>query len=108
RIDAEDGAPLGQLLGRDVVPRLAGVARDVHEAVVAAGPEQTLGDVRLGQREDGAVDLDAGVVAGDRTAGPLLLGLVVARQVRACRLPRLAAVGRLEQDVGRVVQHRRV
>ncbi len=83
----------GIVLG-DVLPLAAAVPRDVHEAVVAARPDQTLLQRRLGDHEDRAVGLDAGVVAGDRTAGPLLLGLVVAGQVRADRRPGLAAVAR--------------
>ena len=31
--------PLGQLLGRDVLPRLPAVTRHLHEAVVGAGPD---------------------------------------------------------------------
>ena len=73
-----------------------------------AGPEDALLLRRLGEGEDRAVHLDAGVVAGDRAAGPLLLVLVVAGQVAADRLPRLAAVAGAEQHVGGVVEHLRV
>ena len=59
---------------------------------------------RLGEREDRAVELDAGVVAGDRAAGPVLLRLVVARQVGADRRPasgRRPACGRARCRRGR-------
>src|SRR6185369_17797824 len=50
-------------------------------------------------------DLDAGVVAGERPAGPFLLRLVVARQVGADRVPVHAVVGRAEQHLGAVIEH---
>ncbi len=63
---------------------------------------------RLGQGEDGAVVLDAGVVAGDGTARPLLLRLVVAGEVGADHGPGLAAVVRAEHHVPAVVDRLRV
>src|SRR6185437_11586240 len=53
---------------------------------------------------DRVVDLDAGVVAGHAAgARVVLLRLVVARQVRADRRPRLPAVGRLVHELRRRV-----
>ncbi len=100
-------APLGQAGngGGDLAPALAAVLGDVHPPVVAAGPDQVLAQRRLGEGEHRAVGLDAGVVAGDRAARPLLFRLVVARQVRADGGPGLAAVGGAEDDVGGVVDH---
>src|SRR5207237_3565843 len=60
---------------------------------------------RFGEGEYRAIDLRAGVVAGDRAARPLLLVLVVARQVAADRRPGLAAVLGFEEDVAGVVDH---
>ncbi len=107
RFDADDRAPLRQAVhaAGDVGPGLAAVAGDVHQAVVRARPDETFLDRRLGHREDRAVDLHAGVVAGDRAAGPGLFRLVVARQVRADRRPGLAAVGTAEEHVGGVIDH---
>src|SRR5262245_37737864 len=91
RLNAVDLRPLGQVRRRDVLPGLAGVAGDVDQAVVGAAPEDALLVRRLQGAEDRAVNLDAGVVLGDRAAGRALLGLVVARQVGADRLPTLAS-----------------
>ena len=74
RLDHLDRAPLrqpGQVLG-DVGPGLAAVASHVDEAVVRADPDQALLLGRFGDRRDRAVVLRGRVVAGDRTAGPLL------------------------------------
>src|SRR5207249_1082610 len=93
---------------RDVGPGLAVILRDVHDAVVAARPQDTLLFRRLGEREHGAKDFHAGVVARDRAAGPLLLVLVVAGQVAADLLPALAGVARPEDELRRVIDHLRV
>src|SRR5262249_1909308 len=100
-----DRGPLGQALDvlADVFPHLAAVARDVDKPVVAAGPDHAGLLRRLGHGENGVVDFHPGVVARDGAAGPLLLRLVVARQVGADRLPGLAAVGTAEEHVGGVV-----
>jgi len=55
----------------------------VDQAVVRAGPDRSRLQGGLGDGEDRAVILDAGVVLGDRAAGGALLRLVVARQIRA-------------------------
>ena len=75
----------------------ASVARDVHQSVVAAGPDHARLDGRFGARENGAVILDARVVLGDRSAGRPHLRLVVAREVGTDDRPALTAVGGLEQ-----------
>src|SRR5262249_28132392 len=94
--------------GGDVAPGLAAVLADVDQAVVAPRPEEVLLHRRLGDDEHRVIGLDARVVAGDGAAGPLLLGLVVAGQVRADRRPRLPAVGGAEDDVGAVIDHFRI
>src|SRR5205823_1066312 len=82
----------------DVVPFLATVARDVHQAIVRACPEDVVFRGNkvvpggLGDGEDGTVIFDAGVVAGDGTAGPFLFRLVVAGQVGADLVPARALV----------------
>src|SRR5581483_11586921 len=63
---------------------------------------------RLLEREDGVVDLDAAVVPGDRAAGVRLLGGVVAREVGADHLPRLALVARAMHHLRGGVEHARV
>src|SRR5262249_20357053 len=94
--------------GRDVLPALPVSCRHVHEAVVAARPDEPLLLRRLGDREDGAEGFDAGVVAGDRAAGPLLLRLVVAGEVGTDHVPVLAGVARAEDHLRAVVDDLRV
>ena len=105
-----DGAPLGQAghPRRDVGPRLTTISRELYQAVVAARPNQSLLHRRFSNREDGVVGLDAGVVAGDRTARPFLLRFVVARQIGANHIPAVSAVGRAEDDLRAVIDHLRV
>ena len=94
--------------GRDVLPRLPLVARDMQESVVAPGPEHAALDRRFGEREDRAVVLGAGVVLRDRPARWPELALVVARQVGADAFPRRPLVGAPEHVVSAVIQHVRV
>ena len=103
------GAPLRQArhVLRHVGPASARVPAHVHQPVVAAGPEQRLVLRRFGEGEDRPVDLDAGVVAGDGTAGPLLLRLVVAGEIGAGGGPALPAVGAAEEHVARVIDQLR-
>src|SRR6185503_19062291 len=89
-------------------PARAIVLRDVHEAVIAPGPDHAGRRVGLGDREDRAVSFGAGQVAGDRPAGPLLLAAVIAREVAADGLPGGAAVARAKQHVGAVIDDLRV
>ncbi len=89
--------------GVTLLQRGAVVPRDVHQAVVAPGPDDARLERRFGNREDRAVELDPGVVAGDRPARPFLFALVVARQVGADGLPGLTAVRGSEEHVGGVV-----
>src|SRR4029450_6442130 len=58
---------------------------------------------RFRNGENRPVDLDPSVVAGNWSARPALLGLVVAGEVRADRRPGLAGIGGFEEDVGAVV-----
>src|SRR5215204_4290660 len=71
----------------------------MDEAVVGASPENALAVRRLGQREDRAVDLGAGVVPRYRPAGRLQLVRVVPGQIRTDDLPTAAEVGRAEKDI---------
>ncbi|MBD3854056.1 MAG: hypothetical protein IFJ96_04685, partial [Acidobacteria bacterium] len=87
---------------------MTAIPGQVHQTVIAAGPDEPGLDRRLGDREDRVVELDPGVVAGDRPPRPGLLGLVVAGQIGADRLPALAAVRALEEHVGGVVDDLRV
>ncbi len=108
RFDAGNRGPFGQAGNRHFGPGFSTIRRDVHQAVIAAGPEQVFLLGRLGQGEDSAVNLNARIVASDRAARPFFLCLVVPRQVAADRLPRLPAVGRFKQDIGRMIDRLRV
>src|SRR5581483_5491310 len=81
---------------------------DVNQPVVAADPQEALLLRRLRDGEDGAEHLDAGVVAGDRPAAPLLLLLVVAGQILGDDFPGVPGVAGAEEDVGPVVDRLRV
>src|SRR5262249_47797748 len=102
--------PVGQThqAARDIRPGLAVILRDVHEPVVAAGPQDPLLLRRLGEGEHGAKDLDAGVVARDRPAGPLLFILVVSREIAADLLPTLTCVTGAKDDLAGVIDDLRV
>src|SRR5207253_7966462 len=90
--DRVDLDPRGDAGGRDVLPGLAVVAGDVHQAVVAARPDHAGLHGRLRQGEDRVVDLHAGDVGRDRPARLPLLRAVVAGQVGRHLLPRLSSV----------------
>src|SRR5690606_15754127 len=90
---------------RDVLPVLAAVAGDVDQAIVGAGPDRALLDRRLSDGEDGRVGLGAGVVLGDRPARGNHRLRVGAGEVRADRLPAMAAVLATEDDVAAMVEH---
>ena len=66
--DGIDLDPFGHRFGRDIGPAEAAIARDVNQAVVRAGPDQTLLERRFGDGEDRIVVLDAAVVLGDLAA----------------------------------------
>src|SRR6185369_7716093 len=108
RFDLVDLRPLGKPLGRHVRPGLPTIPGDLHQAVVRAGPDRAGGERGLGDGEDRAVVLDAGVVLGDRSARRSLPALVVARQVGGDRRPALPAVGALEQHLRRGVEGMRI
>ncbi len=95
--DAADGA-LGRRprqAGGRVAPLRAAVARDEEAAVVRADPQDAGLQRRLGQGGDGV----AAVVARPRLA---------ARHVGADRVPLVAAVDRLEDDIASIVDRLRV
>ncbi len=103
-LNLADAAPFRQIFGRDVGPVLAFVARNLHQAVIGAHPQQALRDRRLGQREDRVVVLRTRIVDGDVATRNMLLALVVAREVGANRLPMHSAVGGFEQPLGCVIK----
>ena len=107
-LDGADGPPLGDARRCHVAPILTAIPSQVHQAVVAAGPDEPGLDRRLRDREDRVVELDPGVVAGDRPPRPGLRGFIVAGQIGADRLPALAAVRGFEEHVGGVVDDLRV
>jgi hypothetical protein len=61
----------------------AAIVRDVNQAIVGAGPDQTFPERRFGDGEDRIVVFDAAVVLGDLAAGRTLLGAIVAGEVGA-------------------------
>ncbi len=83
---------VGKVL-RDVGPRLPGVARQLHQTVVGARPDQTPFLGRFRDPKHNARILDADVVRR-QAPGTALPGLVVQRQVRTNCRPTLPAVGR--------------
>ena len=102
-------ATAGRKIGRrHLLPRLPGVARDVHRAVVRADPQHALLEARLGHRVDAAVDLLTRDVARDRGAWRDLLVGLVRRQVVADDLPGHAFVGRPVQHVRCLVDRLRI
>ena len=105
RLDAAVAPGTGR---RDVVPAPPAVAREMHESIVAPGPDLA---ARLGRRfdvEQRPGELRAGHVEGERTSGGLLVRLVVARKVGRDRLPVFAAIARREHNVGAEIRRRRV
>ena len=101
-------APLRHRLRRHVLPVSAAVPREVHEPIVGAGPDGVLLEPRRSDREDGAVEVGAAVIAGQRPAVVAFLGLVVARQIRADALETLPSIGRFEEHIPGRVQRTRV
>src|SRR5688572_7802649 len=110
RLDEADRTVAGNAgdLRRHVRPAHAAVARDVHETIVTANPDQAFRARRFRDGKDRCPRLDTGVVAGDRSARPLLAFLVIGRQVRADHRPRLAAIGGPEQHLRGVIDHVRI
>ena len=108
RVDAAHQAPRRHVhVLREIVPRLAGVARDPDLAVVGAGPHDALLRARRrNRRHHGAVELTE--VVADDAAGELDAAGIARRQVRADDFPALAAIARAEDhlaaEVDRVVE----
>ncbi len=107
-LDGVDRPPLGHFRRGDVLPGGAVVPGQVDQAVVAPGPKKTRPVRRFFKREDGSVDFDTGVVAGDGLARITLFALIVAGQIRADDLPRRPFVGRSVNKIRAVIEHRRV
>src|SRR5690606_37670960 len=95
---------LGQPLRRDVLPGRAAIARDWHQPIVTAGPDDALLVRRLGDVGERAVVLGADGFVGEWAAALALLVLLVARQVGRYLFPRPAHVTRLQQDLRAVVE----
>src|SRR6266581_3938610 len=104
RFDQADHGPFGKAFGSDVGPIFSIVARELDQAIVGADPEQTFLFRRFGDSENQVVKFDAGLVFGDGAAGILLLGFVVAGQVRTDGFPGMAAVFRTEEELGGVIE----
>ena len=100
RLDGRDGAPLGKprQIGGEVRPRLAAVARDVHEAVHGAGPDQIFLNGRFGDGEQHRHVFDEQIVDHE-PATTLLLGAVVRGEIGGDDRPALPAVGGLVHEL---------
>ncbi len=103
RVTQLSPGPKPLMFARHVLPGLAAVAGDLDLAVVRAHPDDALLERRLGDGQDGAVVLGAGVVGG-QAAGVLELGRIVGRQVRAGLGPGLAPVEGPEEEVAAEIE----
>ena len=104
-IDETDHAPSRHVLRRNIRPVLSIIAGQMDQSVVASGPEQALLPRRLGECEHGVIVFDTGDVEGNRAARGLLLGFVVASQVRADGFPGASLVTATQYHLRRGVQH---
>src|SRR5262249_34334145 len=98
-LDDADERPFGQLGRGHRLPGTAAIPREMHEAVIRAGPQHVALVRRLDEGEDRAVDLGAGVVAGDGAARGAHLARVVAGEILAHDLPRVPLVGGAEDEI---------
>src|SRR3954451_4899021 len=80
----------------------------MYQPIVAADPDQILLDRGFGDREDGVVILRARIVGCQGLRAGLLLGFVVAAEVRADDGPALAAISRPKQHLAAKVEHVRI
>src|SRR5439155_478390 len=92
--DIGDSTPLGQSgdVGGHVGPALAAIARNLHQAVIGARPDDSRLPGRLGDSEYHARVLYADIVAGE-AARKLLPALVVSCEIGTDDFPGVAAVG---------------
>src|SRR5271166_6588737 len=91
-LDGVDLAPFRNIFGRDVLPMLAAILGQLHQAVIGANPDEALLQGRFDHGEDRVVIFNAGVVFGDGPARRTLLRFVVAGEIAANRFPTLSAV----------------
>ena len=94
RFDVRHRAPLRELvnIGRDIGPRLAAIARELHIAVIGAGPDQARLFGRFGDGKHHAGIFHADIVARE-AARESLPRFVIARQIGTDDLPGVALVG---------------
>src|SRR6185312_12221644 len=102
-IDRADLAPHRQALGRDVLPALAAVAGELHQAVVGADPDLVVAARRGRDGEDHAVAAVARLLRRGLALAVLRAGLL-AVQLGAYHAPVLALVGAAEQHLRAHVQ----
>src|SRR5712664_4146169 len=105
RFDQADHGPFGHLFRRNVRPILAAVAGDMDEAVVGSGPKHAILLGRFGQTEHDIVILDSVLIFRDGAAGILLLGLVIASEVRTNGGPGATLIGGTENELRAVKDH---
>ncbi len=94
KIDTLDAAKRRQVgdVRSYVRPGCAAISRKLHQPVVGANPDDILVLLRRRDAEDCVEGLSARVVLHHRSAGGLLLALVIQRQIRTDRLPGAATV----------------
>jgi len=101
--------PLGGQGATDPFPGLAAVAGQLHMSVVGAHPDDPLLHRAGGDRQDGGVILGPADVPGQAAAiALLLLGRVVAGQVRRDDLPGLPLVPAAVHELAAVVDRFRI
>jgi hypothetical protein len=94
RLDQADASVFRQIRGRDFLPRLAGVPRDMDEAVIRPCPDDVAVDRTRSEGEDRRVSFHAGLIERDRTAAGPEGRRIVPRQVRADARPALSFIDR--------------
>src|SRR6185437_9832651 len=99
RLDAGDGGPCRQLRRPYLAPVRTAVGRHVHQAVIRSGPDDLIVHRRERDRRKRIELFLAGHIGADRSAGPPLLALVIAREIGADDLPVDALIEGLEHHV---------
>jgi len=104
RFDLAGCGSTPQIFGRDIGPVFSFIARIWirPSSVPTHSNPLVIGD--SASAKIGVVVLGTRIVQGDFTPGNILLGLVIARQVRTDCLPMRATVRGLEQAFARVIQ----
>src|SRR5216684_102288 len=98
-VDQADHGPFGHLFRRNVRPVLSSVARDMKKAIVGSSPQHAILLGRFGQAEYDVVILDGVLIFRDEATGILLLGLIIASEVRTDGGPGTTLIGGTENEL---------